>query len=166
MAHSAQINPRSAEHRTLKFRTLDEAVAEAERLAAADRAGTLRTTGNWSLGQTLGHIAFWINTPFDGYPPCLRPPWILRFILRRRRNMFLRGPMPRGVRIPKFPEGTLGTEPLSTDEGLARFRKAAARLKAAPPANPNIILGPLTHDEWIAMNLNHAALHLGYMHEC
>ena len=60
---------------------------------------------------------------------------------------------------------TIVLRPLSTDEGLARFKKAAARLKAAPPANPNIILGPLTHDEWIAMNLNHAALHLGYMHE-
>lgn len=160
---TSTVDPKKAPHRALQFRSLDEALAEVNRLVAAERAGRLTCDANWTLGQTLGHLAFWINCPYDGYPPELNPPWFIRVLLRMRKKQFLAGKLPRGVRIPKIPGGTLGIEPLSTDEGLARFQKAAARLKAAPPQAPNIVLGPLTHEEWIKMHLGHAALHLGYM---
>jgi len=36
------------------------------------------------------------------------------------------------------------------------------RLRAGPPARPNVIFGPLTHDEWIQLHLRHAELHLSF----
>ena len=37
------------------------------------------------------------------------------------------------------------------------------RLQAEAPTAPNVIFGQLTHEEWIAINLRHAELHLGFL---
>lgn len=157
------VDPKVVEFRLLKLSTLDDLLREADRLAAAEQAGTLRTTGNWTLGQTLGHLAAWIDFPFDGYPPEIKPPWFVKALLRMRKKQFLHAAMPRGVRIPKIEGGTLGTAPMPTDEGLRRIRAAVERLKAGAPPHPNPIFGRLSHQEWIAGNLRHAELHFGYL---
>jgi hypothetical protein len=66
------------------------------------------------------------------------------------------------VRIPRVPGGTLATEPMSLEEGLARFRRVIERVKSEPPTAPSPALGPLTHEEAIALSLRHAELHLGF----
>lgn len=159
-----ELNPKAVPHRSLKFNSLDEAVAEAERLAQAEREGRLQRTGNWTLGQALGHLAYWMNLPYDGYPPELsKPPAVLKFIARAFKKRLLSGKLPRGARIPKAPGGTYGIDVLPTDEGLQRFRKAVARLKAAAPTIPNPVFGALSHEEWKQLHTGHAALHLGYL---
>lgn len=151
---------RVAGRRALRFESLDQALAEAERLAAADRAGRLRRLGNWTLGQALGHLAAWAEYSYTGAP--LKPPFFIRWILRLRKRKFLYGPMRAGVKIPGVEGGTLATEALPPDEALARLRRALERLKAETPTAPNVIFGHLTHPEWIALNLRHAELHLGF----
>ena len=146
--------------RTLRFASLDELLADFERLAAAERAGTLRRCGNWTLGQALGHLAAWGQFAFDGLP--MRTPWFVKLILRTQKRKYLRGPLPRGVKIPKVAGGTLGTEPLSLDEGLSRYRAVTERLRREAPTKPSAVFGPLTHEEWIALHLRHAELHLSF----
>lgn len=152
------------DRRTLHFATLDDLLADVDRIFAADRAGTLRRTGNWTAGQTFGHLAAWLDYAYDGYPPELRPPWFIKLILKLRRKRFMRGPLPAGVRIPRIKGGTMATEPCSTDEGLSRLTRAMDRLRAAPPSQPNIIFGPMSHEEWQQMHLRHAELHLSFLH--
>lgn len=150
--------------RVLSFSTLDDLRQEIDRIAAADRAGALRRTGNWTVGQTFGHLATWITFALDGYPPNLRAPLLVKLILRTQKKRFLRGPFPSGVRLPKIEGGTLGIEPLSLDEGLARLHAAINRLERTAPTVANPIFGRMTHDEWIQANLRHAEHHLGYLH--
>jgi hypothetical protein len=147
--------------RELHFNTIDDALSEVDRLLTADRAARLTRLGNWTLGQTLGHLATWVNFSYDGNP--LKPPLIIRLILRMRKKKFLRGSMPVGVRIPGVENGTLGIDLLSTDDGAARYRAAMQRLAREAPTLPNVIFGPLTHDEWKQLHLRHAELHLGFM---
>ena len=149
------------ERRHLHFNSIDEVLAEVDRLVAAERAGRLKHVGNWTLGQTLGHLASWAEYGYDGCP--LKPPFFIRWILRMQKNRFLYKPMPAGVRIPRVPNGTLATDPMPLDEALPRFRKAMERVKTEPPTAPSPALGKLTHDESIALNLRHAELHLGFM---
>src|SRR5213079_583715 len=104
----------------------------------------------------------WNDYAFDGYPPPLHPPLIIKMILKLRKNSFLRGPMPAGVNIPRIAGGTMGTDVLSLDEGLSRFRLAMERLRSTAPSIPSPIFGPLTHDQWIGLNLRHAELHLSF----
>jgi hypothetical protein len=149
--------------RTLRFNTIDDALADADSLATAEREGRLQQFGNWTLGQSLGHLATWANFAFDGYPDAVRAPLPVRLILRMLRNRILTNGMMPGVKLRGVPGGTLGTDTLSTDEGLARFRAAMERLRANAPTMVNPVFGPLTHEQWIQLNLRHAELHLGFL---
>jgi hypothetical protein len=151
------------EHRKLRFGGADDVLAEVDRLVAAEQAGRLRVTGNWSLGQNLGHLAAWMDYPYDGYP--LRTPWLVKLVTRYlMKRRFLHGSLNKGVKIPGVKGGTVGIEPMSTDEGLSRYRRSWERLRKSPPAVPNPHFGPLTPDEWVALHCRHAELHLGFLH--
>lgn len=149
-------------HRKLRFETVDDVRGEIDRLVAAEQAGTLRRTGNWSTGQVLGHLATWINYGYEGYP--MRVPWFIRLILRFKVKSYLRDGMPTGVRIPKVAGGTYGTESLSTEEGVQRLRAALQRLEHEPAKFESPAFGPLTEEQRIALNLRHAELHMGFLH--
>lgn len=153
--------PATTERRKLRFESVDAALAEAEGLVAAERAGTLDRLGNWSLGQALGHLATWANFAFDGYPSAVRAPWPVRLILRLMRGRILNDGMMSGVKIRGIPEGTLGLDPMDADEGLRRLRAAMERLRSTAPTLDNPAFGRLTHEQWIQLNLRHAELHLG-----
>jgi uncharacterized protein DUF1569 len=158
------VQTKNVDWRSLGFKSLDDVLGEAERLATAERAGKIRRTGNWTTGQVFGHLSTWMDFPYDGYPPDMKPPWVIRSILKLQKKKFVVGPMPRGVRIPGQKEGTKGTDPLSLDEGLSRLRRSCERMRGTAPTIDNPIFGALTHEEWIAINLRHAELHLGYLH--
>lgn len=147
--------------RSLHFSSIDEALADADRLVAAEGRGALRRSGSWTLGQTLGHLAAWAGFGYDGYP--IKPPRVIGWILRLRRHAFIHGPMRPGVRIPGVKGGTVATEELSTEEGHARFRRAFERLKREPAMDRHPFLGKMAQDEWIALNLRHAELHLSFL---
>jgi hypothetical protein len=150
------------DRRPLRFATPAEALADAERLAAADRAGTLRRAGEWTAGQCLGHLAAWIDYAFDGYPFTAPPEMAAR--ARERLPLVLEKGMTAGVRIPGVEGGTTGTDDLPADEGLARLRRAWARLEASPPPREHAFFGPLTHAQWVQLNLRHSELHQGWLH--
>ena len=61
------------ERRRLRFNNVDELRAEIDRILTAERAGTLRRSGNWTTGRVFGHLATWINYGYEGFP--MRPPW-------------------------------------------------------------------------------------------
>jgi hypothetical protein len=150
--------------RALSFASSSDVLSDAERLAEAERTGTLRRTGNWTLGQTFSHVAAFMDFPYDGYPPTLRPPWFVRLLAPMMKRKFLHSPLPKGFKIPKTQDGTVGADLVSTDEGLARLRRSWTRLDAGPPDVPNPVFGRLTHDEWKALHCRHAELHFGFAH--
>lgn len=159
------INTRKVtDRRRIRFENFDEAIRDADALAAAERDGTLRQLGNWTLGQAIGHVAFFVNAPFDGYPKTPPLPWLLRVIAPLLKNYFLNKKLPAGGRIPGVPKGTFGVDVLPTDEALARLRQAFGRLAAQKPTHLNPVFGELTHEEWIKLNLRHAELHQSFFH--
>src|SRR5262249_51520239 len=108
----------------------------------------------------LGHVAVWAEYSYTGSP--LKPPFFIKWILRLRKRKFLYEPMRAGVKIPGVKGGTLAIEPMPLDEAVGRLRRVLERLKSDEPTTPNTIFGPLTHEEWIAINLRHAELHFGF----
>lgn len=147
--------------RTLNFSSVDDVLAEVERLVAADRAGALRTAGSWTLGQSFGHLANWIEYGYEGFP--FKVPWIMRIVLRMFLRGILRKKMKPGARIPGASAGTYGVEPMSTDEGARRFRAALDRLKRGEPARfDSPAFGKMSEADRLLLNLRHAELHLGF----
>src|SRR4051812_46168942 len=127
----------AAARRQLHFNTIDEAVAEADRLVAAEGEGRLTQSGNWTLGQALGHLATWATFPFEGYPAEVRAPLPVRMILGLMKNRILTKGMMAGVRIRGTKDGTLGVDMIPAGEGLSRYRAAMERIVASCPAATN-----------------------------
>src|SRR4030095_3202001 len=104
-------------YRTLRFNSIDEVLTEIDRIVASEERGTLKRSGNWSTGQTFGHLAGWMNFSYEGFPKGAHPPWFIRWLIRRQKAKYLRDGMPRGVKIPRLQDGTLSTGDMSTQEG-------------------------------------------------
>ena len=150
------------DRRALRYQSIPELLADMDRIVAADRAGKLRRTGNWTAGQTFGHLASWINYAYEGFPS--RPPWFIRAILRLMKKKVLRKGMSAGVRIPGCAEGTFGTDMLKTDDGAKKLRDSLARLQRGEPARfDSPAWGKMPLEERIAINLRHAELHLSFL---
>src|SRR5262245_33582863 len=147
--------------RALRFESVDQILADVDRLVEAERAGRLRRLGNWTLGQTLGHLATWAEYSFDGAP--IKAPFFIRWAIWLRKRSFLYGPMRAGIKIPGIQGGTLAIEPMPLDEALTRMRRAMVRLQREAPPAASPILGLLTHEEWIALHSRHAELHLSFL---
>lgn len=160
---ATRVNTAKVKRRPLRFASLADLRAELSRIERAERAGKLRSIGNWTPGQVVNHLATWGSFANDGHPPELSPHWVIKAILKLRKRKFLAGPLPAGVKIPGIPGGTLGTEDVPFEAAMARYRKELDRLEASAPPKPNVIFGPLTHEEWIQLQLRHAELHLGFL---
>jgi hypothetical protein len=158
------IDTKTADRRKLTYTSIDDVLADVEKIVAADKAGKLRCTGNWTAGQAMGHVAAWANYAYDGFPMG-KPPFFIRWILKFLKGKYLREGMPSGVRIPKVDNGTFATDKLSTDEGAARLRKSLARLKSNEVAKfDSPAWGKMPNEERLALNLRHAELHLSFLH--
>jgi hypothetical protein len=147
--------------RELHFSSIDDALAEIDRIAAAEREGKLHCVGNWTIGQVFNHLGTWAEFAYKPNP--LKPPLPIKLILRLMKKRFISGPMKVGARIPGVKDGTLGAEACPFEDGYARVRSAFSRLKSEAPTQPNVIFGRLSHEEWIQMHLRHAELHLSFL---
>lgn len=147
--------------RTLRFESVPECLEEIARLCEAERAGRLKQLGNWTLGQTLGHLASWIEYSYTAFP-MKRPPWIVRAITKMMLGRFLNKAAPAGFRLPGAPAGTYGTEACGLDEGEARARAAYERLLRERATVPSPLFGLLPQEKLIKLHLRHAELHLSF----
>ncbi|MBK8267345.1 MAG: DUF1569 domain-containing protein [Planctomycetes bacterium] len=151
------------EHRKLHFASIDECIAEVDRIVAADQAGTLRRLGNWTAGQNLAHLASWIEYAYVGFP-LKRPPFFVRWVLKFMVGKYARDGMPKGVKIPGTERGTFGMDDIPTAEAAERYKKALARLKNGEPSryhSPGF--GQVSESVRLQLMLRHAELHLGFL---
>lgn len=161
----SEVNTKKAERRPLRLDSVPALRAEIDRVVEAERAGRLRRTGNWTVGQAFGHVAAFIDYGYIGFPADLpMPPGPVRFLLKFMKNKFLNKGLPVGIRIPKVPGGTLAIEPLPTDEGTRRLKAALDRLEAQPPSHPSPAFGVMSREDWTKLQLRHAELHLSFLH--
>lgn len=151
---------KAAARRVLRFAGIKEMIADADALAVLERAGKLRSAGAWTLGQAMHHLASWADYAYAGLP--IKIPLPLRILFRPMKQRAIYKPMPAGLRIPRIAGGTLAIvrEPLDTAQ--PRLHRSFERLKSEAPTLPHPIFGPLTHDEWINLNLRHCELHLSF----
>jgi Protein of unknown function (DUF1569) len=154
----------SPDRRPLRLASLDELAAEVERVVRAESAGTLRRSGHWTVGQTLGHLASWIEYGYDGYP-FKSPPWFIRPFIKLQVRRFLRHGMKAGLRIPGVPSGTYGVDAVPTEDARRRLLAGIQRLKRGEVAkfdSPGF--GPMSHADRVTLTLRHAELHLSFLH--
>jgi hypothetical protein len=155
---SRPVDPKTVQgRRQLHFTSLEEVIADAEKLVSSP---TTRTLGNWPLRQLLTHLAMAMNRSIDGIT--FKAPWYARLLGRLKKRRFLEQGISPGIKIPKGREA--GAYPLvaSSPEALDILRKAVSRMRNEKATVTHPLLGPLTHDQWIQFHLRHAELHLSF----
>jgi hypothetical protein len=143
--------------RTLHFNTLDDILADVERLGQ----GKVRALGNWSPGQILKHVTVPMLWCLDGAP--LKGAWYIRLMSFFFKKKFLRDPMPAGFKLPEDFARQLVPGETSWEDGLQAIRATLARLKAEPQRHPSPFLGEMTREQWDQLHCRHCELHLSFL---
>jgi hypothetical protein len=143
--------------RKLNFTSLDDVVADAEKLVATP---TTKMLGNWPLGRLLTHLANSIDRSIDG--SSVRAPLIVRLIAPFLKGRVLKNGMPVGTQLPKQAEVTLYPAVDTSQEGLEKLRAAVGRLRNEKMAAAHPVFGKITPEEWKQFHLRHAELHLSF----
>ena len=157
------IDTKHAERRTLRFATLDDALADARRLAS----GAIRVTGNRTPEDLFGHLAKAIDADLDGLDRDALP-WSLRLL--RPIGPLLRypavhWPMPAGFRLPTTMEPQfLVARPGSLAEELQRFAAAVDRANSQSEPIRHAVFGRMTPEQVRQHHCRHAELHLSFLH--
>ena len=157
-----KVNTKEVQRRTLSLETIDQYVAELDRIEAAGAAGTLEVQGNWTPGQIMAHLAAWIEYGGDGYP-MKSPPFFVRWLLRFSLKRILKNGMPAGFSLPGVEGGTTGQDDMELDAGITRLKNALERLQSQPAIHDSPAFGKLTEQQREKLNLRHAELHLGFL---
>jgi hypothetical protein len=143
--------------RTLHFVSLDDVVADAEKLVASPETKML---GNWPLDQLLTHLAKAIDGSIDGMPG--RAPWFIRLVGPLVKGRVLKSGMQAGFKLPKQVEAGFFPTAGSAQAALDTLRRAVGRAGSERMTASHPVLGDLTHEEWTKLHLRHAELHLSF----
>lgn len=153
--NTAQVSGR----RKLHFADFSQLLADVDYVATHP----CHTLGNWSVGQILDHLAVAANSPFDGYDG-YQASWFTRhLIVPFIKNNLLTKPMAAGFQIPKDATVMFPATDTTPQAGYKRLKDALARFSNELPKYPHPILGDLAFQEWVAVTLRHAELHLSFI---
>ena len=141
--------------RQVSYASLDEFLADAERLANKEE---VRTLGNWSQGQIYEHLARALDTSIDGVDISFPAParWLMTLLMKKK---FLYKELPAGFKV----SGKVVPDETTVEQGLNSLRQAVERQKADSTRVPHPGFGKLSLDEWEAFNLRHAELHMSFL---
>lgn len=146
--------------RELRFESMEEVLADAERLAS----GEVRTKGTWSVGQILQHLAQTMHASIDGTD--IKIPWIVKILigLVMNKEKMLNEAVRPGFKIPRKGEAQFLPRPdVSTQEGLDALRAAIERCRQERSRAEHPALGAITREEWDLLHLRHAEPHLSFV---
>ncbi|MCA9143186.1 MAG: DUF1569 domain-containing protein [Planctomycetales bacterium] len=156
------INTKTVEgRRKLRFDTLDELLAEADRLAAGD----VKMLGNWSLAQIFAHLAAGINSTIDG--STFKPPIFVRLMAPLMKGFmkkkFIHEGIPAGFQIPKDAQAQfVPADDVELQKALGELHTAIERFKSQEQLADHPLLGQLTKEETMQFQLRHAEMHLSF----
>lgn len=146
-----------ANRRDLHYASLDEFQADAERLAK----GNVRTVGRWTFPEILDHLAKTMKCSLDGFS--FTAPWFIRLAAPFIKNSFLTKPMKAGFRLPKRAAALLPRNELSLPAAIDNLRQVIARCQSETPTGAHPVFGQLASQEWTALHLRHAELHMSFV---
>lgn len=148
------------DRRELDFASLDEAVADAERLAA----GEVRTTGKHTFGQILEHLAR-THDMVTGKIVAPKLPWYMRMLMPFMRSSILSKPATPGFNLPReaekffWPEGEVDVQ-----QALVHLRESVEHYNANGPLPIHPVFGRATTEQIDKLNCSHCAMHLSFVH--
>lgn len=160
----APVNTKTAPRTEYHFKDFNDVGAFLDRVETALANDSVRMTGNWSLGENCDHCAIFVQGALDGFKTKAPLPFRLmgRYLIKRKAMSD--APMPRGIKLPKSAKEVFPTEGISDAQGLANLKAQVDRVRHGEKmTHDSPLFGPLTHDEWVHLQLKHLNMHLGFV---
>ena len=146
--------------RKLHFDSLADVIFEVEQLAA----GEVETTGHYSFGQILDHLARTMDT-VTGKVKAGKVALPIRLGARVLRGYVLSHPLRPGFKLPQKSQSILWpSEDVDVATGLDKLKQAIGRFESTEPLLPHPVMGGLSRDQHVQMQCRHCELHLGFVH--
>ena len=148
-----------AGRRELHFNSVDDILADVDRLAGSRE---IRTLGNWSAGQIFEHVARVMDKSIDGSEFNLPADPPLRLQPDDEEEDDLQA---HGGGHHTSQEGGGGAD-AGGDEPGRRARSHPRRHPSPadrPQTRPSAFLGALTKEEWTQLHCRHAELHFSFL---
>lgn len=148
----------------MTFNTLNDALDFAKGAVERQKAGRgVHTTGSYSLGQIIEHLARSIEIGLGRVeaPPA---PWLVRFLSRLMKKRFLKNGMKPGFKLPKATQDLFWpTSEVDLVLALDHYEAAVSELMSTekPVAHP--YFGDMSLQEHVALHCRHAELHFGFV---
>jgi hypothetical protein len=146
--------------RKVTLNTLDDIVAEVERLAASD----VTTTGKHSFPKIVRHLAL-TNNMMTGRIPAPKPPLIMKLLLPFIRSSILKGPVKPGVKLPANAEAEFWSdEEITVEDAVQMLKESVLYYKEHGPLPVHPIFGKATREQLDRLTCSHAEMHLSFVH--
>ena len=148
------------DRRQLVFKSLDEVVLEAERLAQEN----VRTTGQHSFGQILEHLAR-THDMASGKTENPRFPWFMRLLMPLMKNSILNSDVKPGFNLPKKAQQYFWPEnDVDVAQALAHLKASVEHYNEKGPLPVHPVFGKATREQIDRLNCSHCAMHLSFVH--
>lgn len=145
--------------RKIRFDSIAEAVADAERLAVSE----VETTGYYSFGQILDHLARAMDTVTGKVKPA-PVGFPIRTAARVARSYLLTHPLRAGYKLPAKSQSILWpANDVDTATGLALLEQAVERFQKTDPLRPHPVFGKLNRKQHVQAQCRHCELHLSFV---
>lgn len=143
--------------RKVRYDSFDSFLTDAQRAVQENAA----TTGKWSLGQILEHLAIANDKSIDGFG--FQAPLPFRMIGPLFKKRVLERGLTPGFKLSK--KGAAALVPGETDAGAAleHLRRSIGRLQSETRRSPHPFLGRMALDESNCLCLRHAELHMSFV---
>jgi hypothetical protein len=120
---------------------------------------------NWTPGENLDHCAITFEIGLNGSG--MKLGLVVRLVGRLLTGIITSdrpGAMRPGFKLPASAVELAPRPGVTFQEGMSRIRRAIRRLDAGERmTKPSPLLGALTHEQWVRLNLNHTQMHLGFL---
>jgi hypothetical protein len=143
--------------RKVRYESFDQIVSDAER-AVRHQA---QTTGNWSLGQILEHLAIANEKTIDGFG--FQAPFPIRMVGPFFKNRVLERGLTPGFRLSRRAAAALVPDETDVGAALDHLRQSFKRLDTESKRSLHPFLGRLTLHESNRLCLRHAELHMSFV---
>lgn len=144
----------------LSLGSLDEAVAEVEKLAD----GNVRTTGKQTFGQIIEHLAR-THDVVTGKTVPPKMPFFMRMMIPLIKNSMFNKPASPGFKLPAAAQGFFWpTEDVDVQQALTHLKESVERFNTRGPLEVHPIFGKIAPEQSIRMNCGHCAMHLSFVH--
>ncbi len=153
------VDKSQAARRELHFADLAAIARDVESVTA----GPHHTTGNWTSGQIVEHLAVMFRIANHG--STVKLPWPVRVMGRVLKALKVhRRTIKPGLKLPPRVEREFVPPPgVELAAAKRHLLDEIAVAQERPMSHPSPLFGRMSHADWVALHCRHAELHLSFI---